>query len=188
MGKFPMHDPGWRHKNMQLGEFLAMIFDSGMVYAVVGAAAAVILSGIGSAIGIGYTASASAGVMTEDPRGFGKYLILVALPGTQGIYGFVAAFLVIMKVFMAENAVEIAAKMTTAQGLQIMFACLPIAFAGLFSAIHQGKVCTAGVALTAKQPAESGKALVFGVFVEFYAVLGLIITIFLLNSINLVPA
>ena len=82
---------------MQIGELLAAIFSSGMVYGLVGAAAAVILTGIGSATGIGYTASASAGVMTEDPRGFGKYLILVALPGTQGIYGFVAAFMAVAK-------------------------------------------------------------------------------------------
>ncbi len=176
---------------MQMGELLAAIFGSGMVYALMGAAAAVILTGIGSAVGIGYTASASAGVMTEDPRGFGKYLILVALPGTQGIYGFVAAFLVIMKLNLTDmaKAAQIASNITTAQGLQILYACLPIAFAGLVSAIHQGKVCTAGVALTAKQPAESGKALVFGVFVEFYAVLGLIVTIFVLNGINIpVPA
>ena len=171
----------------QIGALLTDIFQSGMVYALMGAAVAVILTGIGSATGIGYTASASAGVMTEDPKGFGKYLILVALPGTQGIYGFVAAFLVIIKLNLTnlEKAAEIAASITTAQGLQIMYACLPIAFAGLVSAIHQGKVCTAGVALTAKQPSESGKALVFGVFVEFYAVLGLIITIFMLNGINL---
>ena len=170
-----------------MSELVNAIFDSGMVYALMGAAAAVILSGIGSAIGIGYTASASAGVMTEDPRNFGKYLILVALPGTQGIYGFVAAFLVVTKLKLTEltAAAEIARTMTTAQGLQILYACLPIAFAGLVSAIHQGKVCTAGVALTAKQPAESGKALVFGVFVEFYAVLGLIITIFVLQGITL---
>ena len=172
---------------MQIGEFLAAIFNSGMVYALMGAAAAVVLTGIGSAVGIGYTASASAGVMTEDPRGFGKYLILVALPGTQGIYGFVAAFLAIAKLNLLDpqKASQIAAQMTTSQGLQIMYACLPIAFAGLVSAIHQGKVCTAGVGLTAKQPTESGKALVFGVFVEFYAVLGLIITIFMLNGISI---
>jgi len=172
---------------MQFSELLAAIFSSGMVYALMGAAAAVILSGIGSAVGIGYTASASAGVMTEDPKNFGKYLILVALPGTQGIYGFVAAFLVIIKLNLIdlEAAAKIAESMTTAQGLQIMYACLPIAFAGLVSAIHQGKVCTAGVGLTSKQPSESGKALVFGVFVEFYAVLGLIITIFLLRGIQL---
>jgi V/A-type H+-transporting ATPase subunit K len=157
-----------------------------MVYALIGAAAAVILTGIGSAIGIGYTASASAGVMTEDPRNFGKYLILVALPGTQGIYGFVAAFLVIMQLGLTDvaKAATVIQGITPGQGLQVLYACLPIAFAGLFSAIHQGKVCTAGVALTAKQPAESGKALVFGVFVEFYAVLGLIITIFLLQAVT----
>ena len=63
-------------------ELLQGIFNSGMVYAVMGAAAAVIMPGIGSAIGIGYTASASAGVMTEDPRNFGKYLILVAETNT----------------------------------------------------------------------------------------------------------
>jgi len=168
-------------------ELVQAIFSSGMVYALMGAAVAVILSGIGSAIGIGYPASASAGVMTEDPRNFGKYLILVALPGTQGIYGFVAAFLVVAKLKLTnmEVAAQIAQDMSTAQGLQILYACLPIAFAGLVSAIQQGKVCTAGVALTAKQPAESGKALVFGVFVEFYAVLGLIITIFVLNGISL---
>jgi V/A-type H+-transporting ATPase subunit K len=175
---------------MQFGEFLSAIFSSGMVYAIMGAAAAVILSGIGSAMGIGYAASASAGVMTEDPRGFGKYLILVALPGTQGIYGFVAAFLVIIKLSLTNMAAaaQIAQQITTAQGLQIFYACLPIAFAGLVSAIHQGKVCTAGVSLTAKQPSESGKALVFGVFVEFYAVLGLIITIFMLNGISIPTA
>ena len=174
-----------------MSELVQAIFNSGMVYALMGATAAVVLSGIGSAIGIGYTASASAGVMTEDPRNFGKYLILVALPGTQGIYGFIAAFLVIVKLQLTDMtaAAYIAQNMTTAQGLQIFYACLPIALAGLVSAIHQGKVCTAGVGLTAKQPAESGKALVFGVFVEFYAVLGLIITIFVLNGISLpVPA
>lgn len=169
-----------------MSELLQAIFNSGMVYAVMGAAAAVILPGIGSAIGIGYTASASAGVMTEDPRNFGKYLILVALPGTQGIYGFVAAFLVIMNLGLLnpETAKLVMDNMTRGQGLQILYACLPIAFAGLVSAIHQGKVCAAGVGLTAKQPGESGKALVFGVFVEFYAVLGLIVTIFLLQAVT----
>ncbi|MBD3372505.1 MAG: V-type ATP synthase subunit K, partial [Candidatus Coatesbacteria bacterium] len=111
-----------------------------------------------------------------DPRNFGKYLVLTALPGTQGIYGFVAGFL-------ALNKIGSLGTITPEIGLQIFLACLPVALAGMLSAIHQGKVCTAGVGLTAKQPGESGKALVLGVFVEFYAVLGLLITIFLLNAI-----
>ena len=170
-----------------ISELLKTIFESGMLYALLGAAAAVVLTGIGSILGIRNTAQVSAGVMSEDPRNFGKYLILVALPGTQGIYGFVAAFLVIMKLKFtsAAEAATIAASITTTQGLNILLACIPIALAGLISAIHQGKVCTAGVELTAKQPTESGKALVLGVFVEFYAVLGLIVTIFMLNGIQM---
>ena len=146
-----------RTQKFYIRKFLQEIFKSGMVFAVMGAAAAVILPGIGSAIGIGYTASASAGVMTEDPRNFGKYLILVALPGTQGIYGFVAAFLVIMNLGLisSDTAKVVIDNMSRGQGLQVMYSCLPIAFAGLVSAIHQGRVCAAGVGLTAKQPAES---------------------------------
>jgi len=159
---------------------IAHILDSiGPVYAMMGAAFAVILAGIGSSFGIKYAASASSGVMSEDPSNFGKYLILVALPGTQGIYGFVAAFLIINQI----TTIGITA-ITTSQGLQLLWASLPIALTGLFSAIMQGRVCTAGVGLTAKHPDQSGKALVFGVFVEFYAVLGLIITIFLINSVS----
>ena len=170
-----------------ISELLSMIFKSGMLYALTGAATAVVLSGIGSTLGIRSTARVSAGAMSEDPRYFGKYLILVALPGTQGIYGFVAAFLVITKLQFLDpvKAKAIAESITTEQGLSILFACIPIAVAGLVSAIHQGNVCTAGIELTAKQPTESGKALVLGVFVEFYAILGLIVTIFMLNGIQL---
>lgn len=150
----------------------------GMAYAIGGAAIAVILPGIGSALGIRYAASAGAGVMSEDPRNFGKYLILVTLPGTQGVYGFIVGFLVLSKLHV------LSLEITAIQGLQIMLACLPIAFAGLISAIQQGRVCAAGVNMTAKQPDQVGKAMVFGVFVEFYAILGLIITIFFLNLIK----
>lgn len=167
----------------KIGELLLMLGQPGLVYALVGAACAVVLSGIGSAVGIRAAAAVATGAMTEDPRNFGKFLVLVALPGTQGIYGFVAAFLVITKLGMTAGGAT-AAALQAAQGLQIMWACIPVAFSGLVSAIYQGRVCANGVALTAKQPSESGKALVFGVFVEFYAILGLITTIFLLNGIQ----
>ncbi len=171
----------------QIGTLLTAIFHSGVVYGVLGAAVAVILSGIGSAIGINYAAAASDGVMSEDPRNYGKYLILVALPGTQGIYGFVSGFLTIIQLGLLnpETAMKVAQNITTAQGLQIFFACMPVAWAGFISAIYQGKVCAAGVLLTAKQPSENAKGLVFGVFVEFYAILGLITTIFLLRGVTI---
>ena len=75
--------------------------------------------------------------------------------------------------------------LSMSQGLQIFGACLPIAFTGLFSGIHQGKVCAAGIGVAEKNPSHSMKAVIYGALVETYAVLGLVITIFLLNGIKL---
>ncbi len=150
----------------------------GLEIALIGVALAVVMGGIGSSIGVGLAGQAASGVMTEDPEKFGRLLLLVALPGTQGIYGLLASFLLIMKLGLigGGSALEI----TQAQGFKLLFSCLPVALAGLFSAIHQGKVCVAGIMMAAKRPEEMGKILVLAVFVEFYAVLGLLITILLL--------
>jgi V/A-type H+-transporting ATPase subunit K len=69
------------------------------------------------------------------------------------------------------------------QGLGLLLAGIPVGAGGL-TAIWQGKVCTAGVGLTAKRPEESGKALVMAVFIEFYAVLGFLISIFILFGVQ----
>jgi len=147
----------------------------GVIMAVIGAGLAVSMAGIGSIIGIGYPGRAAAGVLSEDPSKFGSLFLLVVLPGTQGFYGFVAAFLIIG---------NIANVTTSAQGLQLLFAALPIAFTGLFSGIHQGKVCAAGVNLVAKRPKELMKGVIFAAIVETYAVLGLLITFFLNNLVQ----
>ena len=149
----------------------------GIALAILGAALAVVLCGIGSSIGVGLTGQVSAGVMSEDPKSFGRLLLLNVLPATQGVYGAIVAFLVMLQIgFLGGEAVSL----TWLQGLQILLACLPIAFAGLFSAIHQGKVCAAGARMVSKQPQEIGKALVIGVLVEFYAILGLLVSILFL--------
>ncbi len=154
----------------------------GLALALLGAGLAVGLAGIGSSIGIGYAGQASAGAMTEDPENFGRYLILTALPGTQGIYGFIASFLIMMKINLIGGP---PAELNLAQGWGLFLSALPIAILGLVSAIHQGKVCAAGIGLTVKRPADSMKAMVLAVFVEFYAVLGLLVTIFIVNGIKL---
>ena len=153
----------------------------GIVLAVAGAAVAVSLSGIGSSVGIGYAGQASDGVLSEAPEKFASLLILSVLPGTQGIYGFVAAFFVMIKVGLLGDA---AIAVSVEQGAQIFFACLPIAFCGLISGIHQGKVSAAGVQVAAKQPQEFMKAVVMSALVETYAVLGLLVTILLLLGIK----
>lgn len=154
----------------------------GIGIAIAGAALAAILGGIGSAIGIGYAAQAANGVLSEDPEKFGTLLILVALPGTQGVYGFIGAFMVLMKIGVFGGEVV---PLALHQGLQIFFAAMPVAFACLISAIWQGKVCTAGIEMVAKRPTEAAKAMIYGILVEFYAVLGLIVTIMVIVLMKL---
>ncbi len=154
----------------------------GIVIALLGAAASVFMAGSGSAIGIGLVGSAANGLLSEEPEKFGSVFLLVALPGTQGIYGFVVGFLVLIRMgFLAGDI----AVLTVSQGLQIFAACMPIAFSGLISAIYQGKVCAAGIAVAAKQPASIMKALVYGALVETYALLGLVASFFILNGIKI---
>ena len=155
---------------------------SGLTLAILGAAFAVVLGGIGSAIGVGLAGQASSGVMSEDPDKFGSLLLLVALPGTQGIYGFLGAFLVILKLGLAGGTM---ATVNVSQGWQILFSCLPVAFTGLVSGIHQGKVCASGVYMVAKQPKDLMKPVILAALVETYAVLGLLITILIQNGITL---
>ncbi|MFO7651860.1 MAG: V-type ATP synthase subunit K [bacterium] len=147
----------------------------GLMWALLGCVAAALPAGIGSAFGIKYVATVASGVLAEDPKKFGSLFVLVALPGTQGFYGFLGAFLAIMKLGLLADPVSV----TTAQGLQMFAACLPVGFAGLVTAMMQGKVCAAGAELVAKRASEGAKGIIFGALVETYAVLGLLATIFL---------
>ncbi len=154
--------------------------EMGVILAIGGAAIAVALAGIGSSVGIGYASQAADGVLSEEPDKFVSTLILSALPGTQGIYGFVGAFLVINKIGLLGEGLAI----TPEQGWQILLACIPVGIGGLFSGIHQGKVSAAGMAVVAKQAGDFMKAVVLSALVETYAVLGLLITVLLLMGIK----
>ena len=152
----------------------------GLALAILGAALAVGLAGTGSAIGIGVAGQAASGVVSEDPDKFGKTLLLQALPGTQGIYGLLTAVLVMTKVGLLGTPVAI----DTSTGLQIFFACLAIALAGLSSGIYQGKVCASAAYLLAKRPDQLGKGIIYAAMVETYAVFGLLASLLLLNAIQ----
>jgi len=151
----------------------------GNALALIGAAIAVFMAGAGSAVGIGIAGKAAAGVLVDKPERYGLNFIMVVLPGTQGFYGFLAGFLVLLNMnFFGEGGVV---QLTWLQGLQAIGACLPIAFTGLISAIHQGKVCGAGILMAAKRPEMAFKAgVVYAVMVEVYAVLGLLISMFII--------
>ena len=154
--------------------------DYGMTLALIGAGMAALLAGIGSAIGIGIAGRSATGVLSEKPERYGQMFIMVVLPGTQGFYGFLAAFMVMLQLNFFKQDAPVP-DLSIALGLQVLIACLPIAFAGLVSAIFQGKVCAGGIMMAAKQPEMAFKAgVVYAVMVEVYAVLGLLITIFML--------
>ena len=151
----------------------------GTVLATLGAALAAALAGIGSAIGVGMAGQACAGVVSEDPDRFGSCLVLQLLPGTQGIYGLLVAFVIATQAGLLGGGVAV----TVAQGWRFVFASLPMAFGGLLSAIYQGKVACAGINLTAKKPEESGKGILMAIMVETYAVFSLLISILLVLNV-----
>ena len=153
----------------------------GIVFALIGEAAAAIFAGMGSAKGVGLVGQAGAGVVTEDPSKFGKVLILQILPGTQGLYGFLAAILVLLQVGIIGGSFE---PISTATGLLYFGACLPIAVVGYFSGISQGKAAAAGVGIIAKKPDQSGKAITMAVMVETYAVLALLVSLLSIISVG----
>lgn len=137
------------------------------------ASMAALVPGIGSAKAVGRVGEAAAGVITEDPAKFGKLLILQALPGTQGIYGLLSWFMIMQfSGLMAGNA-----DISWTKGFAYLLAALPITIVGYFSALYQGKVSEAGVALVGKRPEEQSKGIVMAAMVETYAILALLATV-----------
>lgn len=154
----------------------------GLALAVAGAAFAVAFAGAGSSIGVSYAGQSGAGVTAEKPELFGKVLILEALPATQGIYGFLIAFLILMFTGLLPGGE--AASLTVADGLKIFFAGVPVGLAGYFSGAWQGKVSAAGMGMIAKNPGDMGKAMVLSAMVETYAVLGFLISALVLFGLS----
>ncbi len=129
---------------------------NGVYIAMIGAALAALFAGCGSAIGVGIAGQAAAGVTSEDPNKFGKVLLLQLLPGTQGIYGLIIAFLVFLKAGVLGGSLG---DWTSAQGWGMVAVCAPMAIVGLVSGIYQGKCASAAIAMVAKRPEASGKGL-----------------------------
>lgn len=152
----------------------AFVSYGGMILGFLGAALAFVLAAIGSAKGVGMAGETAAALVIDEPEKFARALILQLLPGTQGLYGFIIAIMAMGKC---------TPDMSFQSGLAIFMACLPMAFAGLLSAIAQAKVSIAGLAILAKNEAQSVKGIIFAIMVETYAILGLITSIMLLGKI-----
>lgn len=152
---------------------------SGLVgeeFVVLAAGLAVAIPGIMAAFGVAITGIAAAAVSAEDPKKFSKIFVLQVMPGTQGIYGFVAAFLIMFVVYPKLATTGVA-------GLVVLVATLPAILQG-FTSYSQGKVAVAGVSAVAKRPEVFGQSMMYIVTVELYAILGLLATILFLTGIH----
>lgn len=128
-------------------------------------------SGMASAIGTSISGITAVGAMKKNPNGFGSYMILSALPGSQGLYGFVAYFMI---------SGFLVPEITIAQGVAIFAGGLVMAIVATVSAYMQARVCANGIAAIGNGHDVMTKTLILAAFPELYAILGLA-TVFLIS-------
>ena len=161
------------------------MFTTGYVIAMVGIALCVLLCGVGSAIGLYKTGSAAAGVLGENPKLFGKVMVLVLLPATQGIYGFIIAIIASGQLTTINSQIQAVAGAggMLAQGWTMFGAVLPMTVSGLVTGIFQGKAAVNCIHAVGKQESLGGKLILYPAMIEFYAILGLLISIILVSAV-----
>ena len=133
------------------------------------------LSGIGSSYGVTIAGNAAIGALKKDSSKFGNFLVLTALPGTQGLYGF-AGYFMFQSIFNI-----LTPEITAIQSAAIFAAGLAMGLVGLLSAIRQGQVCANGIASIGQGNDVFGNTLILAVFPELYAIVALA-GVFLIGS------
>ena len=119
------------------------------------------LSGIGSAFGTTIAGNAAEGALKKNKEKSSSYMILSALPATQGLYGFVAFLMWMSKDFAAD-------------GLKLFAIGLVVGVVFLISAIRQGQVCANGIAGIASGHDVQTNTMIYAALPEFYAILSLV--------------
>lgn len=143
-----------------------------IILAYIGIGLMLALTGIGSAYGVTIGGNAAIGAMRKKPEAFGNFLVLSALPGTQGLYGFGGYFIL---------SGILTPQVTWFQAAAVLGAGLALGFVGLFSAIRQGQVCANGINGIGQGYDVFGNTLILAVFPELYAILGFAAT-FMINA------
>ncbi|MGC9472032.1 MAG: V-type ATP synthase subunit K [Bacteroidales bacterium] len=147
-----------------------------VILAYTGLALMLVLSGIGSAIGVSMGGNATVGALKKNPDAFGSYMLLSALPGTQGLYGFAGFFVINSQGVIQEG-------MTMLQGVAILAAGIALGFVALFSAIKQGGVTSNGIAAIGSGNDVFGNTMILAVFPELYAIIAFAATFLISASI-----
>lgn len=127
------------------------------------------LAGIGSAYGTTIAGNAAVGSMKKNSEAFGSYIMLSALPGSQGLYGFAGYFLL-------NGFGLLDAGIGWDKASAVFVAGLFLGFVGLLSAIRQGQLCANGIAAVGQGHDVAGKTLILAVFPELYAIIALAAT------------
>lgn len=125
------------------------------------------LSGIGSAYGVTIAGNAAIGSLKKDSSAFGNFLVLTALPGTQGLYGF-AGYFMFQSIFNV-----LTPELSAIQAFAILAAGTSLGLVALFSAIRQGQICANGIAAIGQGHKVFGNTLILAVFPELYAIVAL---------------
>ena len=148
---------------------------SALILAYVGVVLMVGVSGLASAVGTARCGMAAVGALKKNGGAFGSYMILSALPGSQGLYGFVGYFMV---------ASKIVAEMSMLTAVGVFGAGLLMAIVCLSSAVMQSKVCANGIAAIGNGNDVMGKTLILAAFPELYAILGVAATFLISSAIS----
>jgi len=151
----------------------------GLAIAFVGAGISTFLACLGSILGVSMTGQAGAGLLTEKPELAGKVITLTVLPGSQGLYGMVISLLFI---FNYGPIITEQVPISVMEGVTLFTAFLPVAITCLTSAPYQAKVCAAGMHMLAKDDKLAGRVITLAALVETYALLGFLISFFMLNT------
>lgn len=132
-----------------------------LILAFIGVGLIIGLPGIGSAIGTALGGMTTVGALRKNKDAFGSYLVLAALPGTQGLYGFGGFY--ILQGYLNTN-------ITLLQGAGILGAGIALGLAGLLSGMFQGRVCASGIDAIGSGNKVFAQTLIMAVFPELYAI------------------
>ncbi len=135
-----------------------------LVLAYTGLALMVALAGTGSAYGVSMGGNAAIGALKKNDEAFGSFMILSALPGTQGLYGFAMFFLI-------NSSGIITPDISMLNGAAIFGSGLALGITALFSGIQQGGICANGIAAIGSGHDVFGKTMILAVFPELYAII-----------------
>ena len=152
--------------------------DINLLIAYIGIGIMIALSGIGSAYGVTIAGNAAIGALKKDSTKFGNFLVLTAMPGTQGLYGF-AGYFMFQSIFNV-----LTPEITSIQAAAVLAGGIALGLVGLFSSIRQGQVCANGIAAIGSGYNVFGNTMILAVFPELYAIIAFAATFLISGAIS----